>query len=205
MCARNATPRIKTPPVKVQVAGAQGSSANQSAARYCEVKVARSLDYYPHAHTNRGTCPVWGSDFTTKASSLKGDSENCVLWLNEKSFDLLSGGACCVVSSLKHIRLTEDIWAKMWSLNAARRAAQGQCAPSPQACRHAPAPRHSRRRPSFIQKEAAKKCFKNFQRRREATAKDSNSQRSTCYCTNNTSDIYSFLLYIYRIVLLLLR
>jgi hypothetical protein len=75
-------------------------------------------------------CGALSSEFTAKAGKIQGDSEEFALRLSGKFCDLRA----YVASFPKHI-FKGKTEANALSLNAAWRAAQGRCAPSPQAHR----------------------------------------------------------------------
>jgi hypothetical protein len=94
--------------------------------------------------------------------------------------------------------------ANTWSLNAAWRAVLGQCAPSPQACRHTPAPKPT---PRFCAAGGDGTNTRQFwSARRKAVLAEGTSPRGlTCHCADKAGYIYYAPLHICRVVLLLLR
>jgi hypothetical protein len=108
-------------------------------------QLARVPAKYLATHTNGPrdlprTCPGVGFELTTKAATLQGGSEDFTSNLKVKFWDLVTAWWWCLVVPAYPIEYLENDPANIWSLNAAWLAILGQCAPSPQACRHAPAP-----------------------------------------------------------------
>ena len=99
-------------------------------------------------------------------------------------------------------------------MNAAWRSLLGLCAPTPQACRHAPAPGRAaggprrgafcRRRQRYKYSTVVERSPRSHGQRRELVEGPS-PRGLSCPCTDKAGYIYSALLYIFRVVVLLLR
>jgi hypothetical protein len=144
--------------------------------------------FSPTHKQTEGRAPMWGSEFTLKDATLQGNPAETAAGLNVKLWDSVRGGGGAILGFLnsqnrrKFEILLNDLKLTWWFslLYFAPCRPPGQCAPSPQAFRHTPAPGRSAggpRRVFFAACANGTNMRQWLSARREPTARDYSSSK----------------------------